>query len=98
MKSYLIENDQIFVIKNLLTHFFLSNPVSKNLLDTSGNGITARIQSQFNDDLVFYHSLKILGVLIKTTATTYGKLIVESCISFSSADDQVKYGLIRDIV
>ncbi|CAF3560592.1 unnamed protein product [Rotaria sp. Silwood1] len=84
--------------KNFVDSCFLSNPVSKDLYDTSENGIATRVQSLFNDGLIFYHSLIISGVLIKTTVTAYGKLVADSCISFSFADDQVKYGLIRAIV
>ncbi|CAF1344306.1 unnamed protein product [Rotaria sordida] len=84
--------------KNFVDSCFLSNPVSKDLYDTSENGIATRVQSLFNDDLIFYHILIISGVLIKTTVTAYGKLVADSCISFSFADDQVKYGLIRAIV
>ncbi|CAF2518954.1 unnamed protein product [Rotaria sp. Silwood2] len=76
----------------------LSNPVSKDLYDTSENGIATRVQSLFNDDLIFYHSLTISGVLIKTTVAAYGKLVADSCISFSFIHDEVKYGLIRAIV
>ena len=84
--------------KNFVDSCFLPNPVPKNLYDTSRNGITARVQSLFNDDLIFYHSLIISGMLIKSTATAYGKLVSDSCISFSFADEQVKYGLVRAIV
>ncbi|CAF1119110.1 unnamed protein product [Rotaria sordida] len=58
----------------------------------------SRVQSLFNDDLIFYHSLIMSGVLIKTTATAYRKLVADSCISFSFAHDKVKYDLIRAIV
>ncbi|CAF5220951.1 unnamed protein product, partial [Rotaria magnacalcarata] len=76
----------------------LPNPVSKNLYDISENGTAARVQSLFNDDLTFYHSLIISGVLIKTTVATYGKLVADSCVSFNFSEDQLRYGLVRAIV
>ncbi|CAF2063533.1 unnamed protein product [Rotaria magnacalcarata] len=84
--------------KNYIDSCFLPNPVSKNLYDISENGTAARVQSLFNDDLTFYHSLIISGVLIKTTVATYGKLVADSCVSFNFSEDQLRYGLVRAIV
>ncbi len=61
------EHNLIFIIKTWLIHVFLSSPVSKNLFDPDENDIATRVQSLFNDDLIFFHSLIISGLLIKTT-------------------------------
>ena len=98
MKNYWIANNQIFIAKNFVDSCFLSNLVSKNLYDTSENGIATRVQSLYNDDLIFYHSLIVFGVLIRTTTATCGKIVVDSCVSFYFVDDQIKFGLIRAIV
>ncbi|CAF1356762.1 unnamed protein product, partial [Rotaria sordida] len=84
--------------KNFVDLCYLNNPISKELYDTSENGITTHVQSFFNDDLTFYHSLIISSVLLKTTVVKHGKLVGDSCISFHFADDQTTYGLIRAIV
>lgn len=84
--------------KTLVDTCYLPNPVSAELYDTSENGIADSVQSYFKDDVTFYHSLIIYGVLIKTTLSMHGKLVGDSCISFNFSDDQIKYGLIRAIV
>ncbi|CAF4677951.1 unnamed protein product, partial [Rotaria sp. Silwood2] len=76
----------------------LPNPVSKDLYDLSDNGIASCVQVHFKDPLMYYHSLIISGVLIKTTMTAYGKLFNDSCISFYFDNEQIRYGLARAIV
>ncbi|CAF4399153.1 unnamed protein product [Rotaria sp. Silwood2] len=84
--------------KNFVDLCYLPNSVSKELYDTSENGIATHVQSFFNDDLTFYHSSIISSVLLKTTVVKHGKLVADSCISFHFAEDQTRYGLIRAIV
>ena len=98
-------NEELLNRKQSNTHYntcvdscFLSSPVSKDLYDTSEHGVATRVQAFFDDDLIFYHSLIISGLLVKTTVTSYGKLTADNCVSFRFSDDQVKYGLIRAIV
>lgn len=84
--------------KNHFDNCFLSNPVAADVYDTSENGIAKRVQSYFKDGLIFYHSLMISSISIKTTLSTHGKLVGDSCVSFHFNDEQIKYGLIRAIV
>jgi len=77
---------------------YLPKPVSSELYDTSENGIAKQVQSYFKDELIFYHSLIISNLLVKTTLSMHGKLVADSCVSFSFNDNQIKYGLIRAIV
>lgn len=84
--------------KNFFDNCFLSNPVAADVYDTSDNGIAKRVQLYFKDDLMFYHSLMISNISIKTTLSTHGKLVGDCCVSFYFNDEQIKYGLIRAIV
>ncbi|CAF4264455.1 unnamed protein product, partial [Rotaria magnacalcarata] len=84
--------------KNFADSCYLPYPVSETLYDTSPNGIATNVRSFFKEDITFYHSINISGVLLKTTVMTPGKLVSDSCITFQFADDQIRYGLIRAIV
>jgi len=84
--------------KDFIDLCYLPKPVSKELYDTSENGIATRVQSFFNNELTFYNSLIISGVLVKTIIMTHGKLVGDCCISFYFDNDNIKYGLIRAIV
>ena len=87
-----------FHYKNFVDNCFLPNPASAAVYDTNENGIAKRVQSHFQDDLIFYHSLMISNIFIKTTLSMHGKLVADSCVSFYFNDDQIKYGLVRAIV
>ena len=76
----------------------LPKPVSSNLYDNSENGIATIVQSHFKDPLLFFHSVKISNVLLRTTPIPYAKLFADNCISFYFSDNQRKLGLIRAIM
>ncbi|CAF4583957.1 unnamed protein product [Rotaria socialis] len=84
--------------KNFADSCYLPYPVSETLYDISPNGIATNVRSFFKEDITFYHSITVSGVLLKTTVMTLGKLVSDSCITFQFADDQIRYGLIRAII
>ena len=75
--------------KNFINNCFLPNPVSADVYDTSENGIAKRVQSHFQEDLIFYHSLIISNIFIKTTLSMHGKLVGDSCVTFYFNDDEI---------
>ncbi|CAF3879296.1 unnamed protein product [Rotaria sp. Silwood1] len=98
-------NEQLLNRKQSLVHYqtiidgcSLPKSVSSNLYDNTEHGIAAIVQSYFKDPLIFFHSVKISNVLLKTTTISYSKLFADNCISFYFSDNQQKMGLIRAIV
>ena len=98
-------NEQLLNRKQSLVHYqtiidgcSLPKPISSNLYDNSENGIATIVQSHFKDTLLFFHSVKISNVLLKTTTISYGKLFADNCISFYFSDYQQKLDLIRAIM
>jgi len=84
--------------KNFIDSCNLPQAVSKDFYDTTENRTATRVQRYFKDPLLFYNSLIIGGIFVKTVAVTYGKLVGDCCISFYFDDSTVKYGLILAIV
>ncbi|CAF2960693.1 unnamed protein product [Rotaria sp. Silwood2] len=84
--------------KTIIDGCSLPKNVSSNLYDNSKNGIATIAQSYFEDPVIFFHSVKISNVLLKTTTISYGKQCADKCISFYFSDNQQKLGLIRAIV
>lgn len=98
-------NEELLNRKQMKTHnsievnqCFLPNPVPKEKYDASNDDIVKCVQVHFKDQISFYYSLIVSGVLIKTILVSYGKLTNDSCISFYFSDKQIRYGLIRAIV
>ena len=98
-------NEQLLNRKQSLVHYqtiidgcSLPKPVSSTLYDNSENGIATIVQSHFKDPLLFFHSVKISNVLLKTTTISYGNLFAVNCISFYFSDNQRKLGFIQAIV
>ncbi|CAF3394937.1 unnamed protein product [Rotaria socialis] len=88
----------LFNYRNIADGCRMPKPVSSKLYDESENGIATIVQSYFNDPVIFFHSVKIGNLLLKTTTISYGKLFADNCVSFYFSGKQQKMGLIQAIV
>ncbi|CAF2135841.1 unnamed protein product, partial [Rotaria magnacalcarata] len=88
----------LFNYRNVADAYRIPKPVSSNLYDKSENGIATIVQSYFNDPVIFFHSVKIGNLLLKTTTVSYGKLFTDNCALFYFSRKQQKMGLIQAIV
>jgi hypothetical protein len=93
----LLDRKQL-LYQNLIDGCRLPKSVSPKLYDTSESGIATIVQSYFTNPVMFYNSVKISNILLKTTTITYGKLFSDTCVSFYFSGKQQKIGLIRAIV